>query len=159
VRLVPVYAHRVLYLSTIVTMLMLGMLCSWLLLGASAVKVNTYVTAFNSSHRLSPQLDVNMTAVSMEDVETVAGVHSFQINSHVQFQSIEGFGGAFTQASAINILKMTAAAQDEILESYFGSSGIGYSLGRVAIGSCDFSESKPRHISWTRLCFFISDHA
>lgn len=56
------------------------------------------------------------------------------------FQTIEGFGGALTDASAETFYKLPAAKQQEILESYFNTEkGIGYSLCRTHINSCDFS--------------------
>jgi hypothetical protein len=42
-----------------------------------------------------------------------------------------GFGGAFTQATAIAINKMKPALQDEIMNAYFGADGIGYTIGRL----------------------------
>jgi len=54
-------------------------------------------------------------------------------------QSIIGFGGAFTDATGINIARLSTEAQDLLLQSYFGDDGIQYSLGRVPIGGTDFS--------------------
>jgi glucosylceramidase len=61
------------------------------------------------------------------------------INRLEQRQTIIGFGGAFTEASAVNFQKLTPAAQKKVLEAYWGADGIGYTLGRVPINSCDFS--------------------
>jgi hypothetical protein len=55
------------------------------------------------------------------------------------FQSIIGFGGAFTEASAYNYFKLPVPLRDKFLEAYFGEKGIGYSVGRIHINSCDFS--------------------
>jgi len=60
-------------------------------------------------------------------------------------QKIEGFGGAFTEASALVFKGMPPEKQQQILEMYFGPSGIGYTLGRIHINSCDFS---PGHYSF-----------
>ncbi|CAE7941579.1 GBA, partial [Symbiodinium necroappetens] len=54
-------------------------------------------------------------------------------------QVILGFGGAFTEASALVFQGLHPDLQKEVLELYFGDLGIGYSLGRVHINSCDFS--------------------
>lgn len=57
-----------------------------------------------------------------------------------QFQTIVGFGGAFTDAAAETFGKMPPDKQREILTAYFDPTvGIGYSLGRTNINSCDFS--------------------
>ncbi len=52
---------------------------------------------------------------------------------------IVGFGGAFSDAAVLNIETMPPQAQDEILGAYYGPDGIGYSVGRVPMGSTDFS--------------------
>jgi glucosylceramidase len=51
-----------------------------------------------------------------------------------------GIGGALTDASAETFYKLPEAAQKEILRAYWDPvEGIGYSLGRTSIHSCDFS--------------------
>ena len=54
-------------------------------------------------------------------------------------QEIIGFGGAFTEASAHNFFQLDTKARTQLLEAYFGAEGIGFSLGRLHINSCDFS--------------------
>ena len=56
-----------------------------------------------------------------------------------EFQTITGFGGSFTEASAYLLNKISAENRDTILEAYFGESGAKYSLTRTHINSCDFS--------------------
>ena len=58
-----------------------------------------------------------------------------------QHQEILGFGGAFTEAAALNWRSLSKADQDEVIRLYFSSpeeGGLGYTLGRVPINSCDF---------------------
>ncbi|KAJ3433808.1 glucosylceramidase [Anaeramoeba flamelloides] len=62
-----------------------------------------------------------------------------QIDPTKTYQNITGFGGAFTEACAVNFLKLSSDLQNEIFSQYFHN--IGYSLCRVHINSCDFSES------------------
>jgi glucosylceramidase len=64
------------------------------------------------------------------------------INSKKTFQSILGFGGAFTETAAYNFYKLPQKVQDKVIDLYFGQNGIGFTLGRVHIGSCDFSLSE-----------------
>lgn len=54
-------------------------------------------------------------------------------------QTIIGFGGAFTEASALVFSKMSSQHQQEFIKGYFGPDGLGYTVGRVPINSCDFS--------------------
>ncbi|KAK2844628.1 hypothetical protein Q5P01_011287 [Channa striata] len=82
--------------------------------------------------RLEPgqgQVQVNSSGVGLR----------LTINSFQKYQKIRGFGGAMTDAAAINILSLSAAAQDQLLQQYFSSEGIGYSVVRVPMASCDFS--------------------
>jgi len=56
-----------------------------------------------------------------------------------KFQTITGFGGSFTEASAHLLNRLGAANRNKILEAYFGESGARYSLTRTHMNSCDFS--------------------
>ena len=58
----------------------------------------------------------------------------------VEYQTILGFGGAFTESSAYNYSQMSEENKKLFLESYFDKEkGIGYNFGRTHINSCDFS--------------------
>jgi len=58
----------------------------------------------------------------------------------VTYQEIEGFGGAFTEAAAVTLQTLPRQKQTEILNAYFNpKNGLGYSLCRTHINSCDFS--------------------
>ncbi|KAL3669320.1 hypothetical protein V7S43_005697 [Phytophthora oleae] len=51
-----------------------------------------------------------------------------------------GFGGAFTEAAALQFQKLSKEKQEEVLTLYFDKEkGSAYSFGRVPMGSCDFS--------------------
>lgn len=62
-----------------------------------------------------------------------------RVNPQQKFQSIVGFGGAFTEASAVNFFLLPKDLQNKVLEMYFGNKGNRYTLGRIHINSCDFS--------------------
>lgn len=55
------------------------------------------------------------------------------------FQTLLGFGGAFTDAASINILKLGSKLTTNIIEDYYGQNGLRYSMSRVPIGGSDFS--------------------
>jgi glucosylceramidase len=55
-------------------------------------------------------------------------------------QSIIGFGGAITEAAVTVLSKMPTSAVQEVIEAYYSEKGNQYSLGRLHINSCDFSE-------------------
>jgi glucosylceramidase len=64
-----------------------------------------------------------------------------QVDPSRQKQRIIGFGGAFTEASAINFQLLPEKLQHEVMDLYFGPSGNDYTVGRVHMDSCDFSVS------------------
>ena len=61
------------------------------------------------------------------------------VDSSRKFQNIIGFGGAFTESTAYNFNKLPSDVQKLVIDLYFGVDGIGLSLGRIHINSCDFS--------------------
>lgn len=65
---------------------------------------------------------------------------SIGIDPRVRYQTIEGFGGAFTEAAATVWQQLPPPARDEVIRAYFDpSNGHGYTLGRTHINSCDFA--------------------
>ncbi|XP_076762752.1 lysosomal acid glucosylceramidase-like [Xylocopa sonorina] len=64
---------------------------------------------------------------------------TLEIDTTKRYQTIFGFGGAFTDSAGINIRKLSNATQKNLLLSYFGKEGSRYTLGRVPIGGTDFS--------------------
>lgn len=54
-------------------------------------------------------------------------------------QEIVGFGGAITEASVYVLSQLPSHLVREVIESYYGASGLRYSLARLHINSCDFS--------------------
>jgi glucosylceramidase len=64
---------------------------------------------------------------------------SIQLLPGTKFQTITGFGGSFTKASAYLLNKLSKKNRELILDAYFGDEGARYSLTRTHINSCDFS--------------------
>ncbi len=58
-----------------------------------------------------------------------------------KYQTISGFGGAFTEASAYLLNQMSPEVRSQILKAYFSRQGANYSLTRTHMNSCDFSLS------------------
>ena len=63
------------------------------------------------------------------------------INPEEKFQTITGFGGSFTEASASLLNRLSQTNRKKILDAYFSEEGANYSLTRTHIASCDFSLS------------------
>eukprot|EP01147_Barroeca_monosierra_P006314 gene6313-7477_t len=79
-----------------------------------------------------------------------SGDNMFYINTSVKYQTMEGFGGAFTDASAHNFFLLNSTNQQQFLHDYFDSEhGLGYKMARLPIGSCDFSFSTYNYDNYT----------
>lgn len=66
-------------------------------------------------------------------------MHVVNVYPDVTDQTIRGFGGAFTEASACNYAKMSDEMKQDVMEAYFGKEGLGYHFGRLHMNSCDFA--------------------
>ncbi len=66
---------------------------------------------------------------------------SINLNPDEKFQTITGFGGSFTEASASLLNRLSKEKRKKILDAYFSENGANYSLTRTHIASCDFSLS------------------
>jgi glucosylceramidase len=71
-----------------------------------------------------------ISATSTPSVEADAGQ---------RFQSILGFGGAFTDSSCYLFSRMDAAPRQELMQEFFGPQGLRLSVARTCIGSSDYS--------------------
>ncbi|HEX3101158.1 MAG TPA: glycoside hydrolase family 30 protein, partial [Pyrinomonadaceae bacterium] len=64
------------------------------------------------------------------------------------FQSFMGIGGALTDAAAETFAKLPENKQAEVIKAYFDPvDGIGYTLGRTNIHSCDFSSGSYTYVA------------
>jgi glucosylceramidase len=107
-------------------------------------KVVVYTTADNTSYRLSPTDTVAFKRMG-QPVETQICVF---LDPTKTFQTILGIGGALTDASAETFYKLPEDKQKEILKAYYDpKDGIGYTLGRTNIQSCDFSSGSYSYVS------------
>jgi glucosylceramidase len=72
---------------------------------------------------------------------------SVWVDASRRFQTLEGFGGAFTEAAAVTWRQLGAAQREAVLQGYFSpASGHGYSLCRVHMNSCDFALGNYAHV-------------
>jgi len=106
------------------------------LISGPVKKVIVYTTADSTDYRLTLTDSSSFTDFG-QPFETQPCVF---IDPTKTFQTFMGIGGALTDASAETFAKLPADKQQEILEKYFDpKKGIGYSLARTNIQSCDFS--------------------
>lgn len=67
------------------------------------------------------------------------GTITFRVDRSREYQSVIGFGGAMTDAAAINMASLPDEARNLLIKSYFSEEGIEYNMIRMPIGGCDFS--------------------
>lgn len=106
-------------------------------------KVTVYTTAQNTDLKLTETGTLEFKQMG-QPVETQVCVF---VDPDKKFQSYMGMGGALTDASAETFYKLPADKQQEILKAYFDkTNGIGYTLGRTNIASCDFSSDTYNYV-------------
>lgn len=66
-------------------------------------------------------------------------LHIVNLYPGIQYQTIGSFGGAITEAVGLTLNRVSSALSQNVIESYFGQSGIGYQMIRTHVDSCDFS--------------------
>ena len=99
-------------------------------------KIIVYTTADSTGYRITP----TDTLVFKEKGQPTEGEISIFVDPSKLFQTFVGIGAALTDASAETFYKLPKAKQQEFLTAYFDKQkGIGYTVARTNINSCDFS--------------------
>jgi glucosylceramidase len=107
-------------------------------------KITVFSTADSSNLRLSLTDTLSFKDLP-QPVETQICVF---VNPNKTFQNFIGIGGALTDASAETYAKLSKEKQQEFMQAYYDvNKGIGYSLGRTNIQSCDFSTAPYTYIA------------
>ncbi len=105
--------------------------------------VRVYTTAENTNLKISLTDSLKLSDFG-QPLETQPCVF---IDPDKTFQTFLGIGGALTDASAETFYKLPKAKQAEILKNYFDPvTGIGYTLARTNIQSCDFSSGSYSYV-------------
>ena len=94
------------------------------------LKVEVYETSA-SGNKLTP----------ITEFSTGEKVVKIELRPEEKFQTITGFGGAFTESSAYLLNTLGKENRKKIIDAYFGQDGARYSLTRTHMNSCDFSIS------------------
>jgi glucosylceramidase len=101
------------------------------------------LTAQDSHARLQEQAPLPLCPPQAASADT--GI-SLWVEPERRFQTIEGFGGAFTEAAAHTWLGLPEPQRQQVLHDYFSpGSGHGYTFCRVHMNSCDFSLGNYAH--------------
>jgi glucosylceramidase len=103
-----------------------------------------YTTADSTPLRLTPADTVVFT-----DAEPISEGRVYVFADPTRtFQTMIGIGGALTDAAAETFAKLPAERQNEVIAAYYSTDrGIGYTLGRTNINSCDFSSDMYTYVT------------
>ncbi|HLO81949.1 MAG TPA: glycoside hydrolase family 30 protein [Chitinophagaceae bacterium] len=105
--------------------------------------ISVYTTAQNTDKKISSAGMISFEPMP-QPVETQVCVF---IDPTKTFQTYFGIGAAMTDAAAETFYKLPPAAQQEFLQAHFDKEkGIGYTLGRTNINSCDFSSGSYTYV-------------
>jgi glucosylceramidase len=102
-----------------------------MLSATTASRWSVIETAQDNEHRLTP--------VALP-VAGIAAADALLLNPAEKFQEMVGFGGALTESSGWVLAQLPAEQRAEVVRRYYDpKEGIGYTLARTHINSCDFS--------------------
>ena len=123
-------------------------LLSFCLLSALSIgyaqRAKVYTTAKGTGLRISETGTLSFEN-AQQPLETQPCVF---VDATQKFQTFIGIGGSFTDAAAETFAKLPEAAQKELLTAYYDTQkGIGYTLGRTTIHSCDFSSGSYTYVA------------
>ena len=110
----------------------------------SSRPVSVYVTAQDTGQRLARLGDLHFTDLPQPTEQQMC----IFVDASKTFQTLLGIGGALTDASAETFFKLPIQTQKRILKDYYDPrEGIGYSLARTHINSCDFSSDSYTYVN------------
>jgi len=105
--------------------------------------IAVYETADQTDHRLTATGSLTFKPMG-QPLETQLCVF---VDPSKRAQTMLGVGGALTDASAEVYAKLSPEKQREFMDAYFDpKKGIGYTIGRTNIHSCDFSSASYTYV-------------
>jgi glucosylceramidase len=106
--------------------------------------VTVYTSAKDAKDRLTKTAELHFKELT-QPVETQSCVF---VHPEKKQQTFIGIGGAITDASAEVFAKLPNAKQQEFIDAYYSKDkGIGYSVIRTNINSCDFSSDMYTYVA------------
>ena len=72
---------------------------------------------------------------------TTTGTPTFTVDTATKYQTIQGFGGCFSEMAWDAVSALSVAGRDSVIRAIFDTSGLNYTFCRMPIGSNDFADS------------------
>ena len=95
---------------------------------------NKHTTLFDGG--VVKQVTTPLQVVADDDTQEVQLLNLYP---DIRYQTIDGFGGAITEAAGSVLRQMPEETAEKILRGYFGPEGLRYSFVRTHLDSCDFT--------------------
>lgn len=113
-----------------------------------SIQVKPNIRVYTTESQSNTKLAQSNIVLRFTSIKQPKEVHSgIFVNPNVTFQTFVGIGAALTDAAAETFYKLNKDQQEIFLESYFSKDkGIGYTLVRTIINSCDFSAESYTYI-------------
>lgn len=129
---------------------------------ANAYSTNGRVlTVYSTAENTDLRLTLTDTLLFEQDGQATESETTIFVDPTKKFQTFLGIGAALTDASAETYAKLPQEKRNEVITKFFDTqNGIGYSLARTSIASCDFSSSSFSYLQAndTLLQTFSIDH-
>jgi|SRR5580692_942428 glucosylceramidase len=103
----------------------------------------------STNSNVSPQISAWVTSgderfaatpnASWRPISQAPAADHIRLNPSLKFQPILGFGGAFTDAACYSFNRLASDAREQLFHELFGPSEMGLSIGRICVGSSDYS--------------------
>ena len=124
------------------------LICSLLMMPVDSVQVDSNIRIYTTESQSNVKLEKSNIVPTFTSIQQPKEVHSgIFVNPKVTFQTFVGIGAALTDAAAETFYKLNKDQQEIFLDSYFSKDkGIGYTLVRTIIHSCDFSNESYTYI-------------
>lgn len=109
---------------------------------------NKLVTVYSSADSTNLRLTKTDSLLFSDLEQALENQIYVFVNPDKTFQTFLGIGGAITDASAEVFAKLPQNKQDELIKAYYSKvDGIGYTLARTNIHSCDFSSDSYTYVA------------
>ncbi len=124
------------------------LICSLFTMPVDSVQVDSNIRIYTTESQSNVKLEKSNIVPTFTSIQQPKEVHSgIFVNPKVTFQTFVGIGAALTDAAAETFYKLNKDQQEIFLDSYFSKDkGIGYTLVRTIIHSCDFSNESYTYI-------------
>ena len=114
---------------------------------SSAAEKTLTVKVYTTADKTNLRLSENGAPVFKDYAQPLETEPCVFIDPAHEYQQFVGIGGAITDASAETFAKLPAARQQELLTAWYDKEkGIGFSIARTHINSCDFSSDSYTYI-------------